>query len=169
MSSRVISVLGLGLAFLLIGLNGCSSSKEPLSSATWSQLENVVTSKKFRFEARWAVPIGGRVSRIDIAGDNAYMKMQGDNLVMELPYFGQRQVAQMGGGNQGIRFEGTTTDISTGRNEKKNYYNLDFSTRNQSELLQCNLQVFSGMSAVLTVNSNQRNAIRYEGRLMPLE
>jgi hypothetical protein len=97
------------------------------------------------------------------------MTLKGEDLQMELPYFGQRQVAQMGGIDQGMRFNGTATDIRTKRNEKNNHYDLDFKTRNQSESLQCNLRVFSGMRAVLTINSNQRNSIRYEGALNPLD
>jgi hypothetical protein len=168
MKLRVQTLLALGLTILMFGLKSCTSAKEPLSSETWAQMENVVTSKNFRFDARWAEPIGSRVSRIDLTGRNAFMKMQGESLEMALPYFGQRQVAQMGGGNQGMRFEGTATDIRTGKNEKSNHYDLDFKSRNQSDSLQCKLRVFWGMRAVLTINSNQRNSIRYEGEIKPL-
>lgn len=166
MNIRVNPFLVLSLAFLVFSINSCGSAREPLSSENWTRLENVVTSKSFRFDARWAEPIGSRVSRVNITG---FMLMQGDDLQFELPYIGQRQVAQMGGGNQGMKFEGTATDIKTGRNEKRNYYNMDFRTRNQSEALQCNLQVFSGMKAVLTINSSQRNSIIYEGELIPID
>lgn len=162
-------MLVLSLTFLLFSLTGCSSTKEPLSPQAWAQMEGVVNSRNFRFEARWAEPIGSRVSRIDLTGRNSFMEMRGEDLQMELPYFGQRQVAQMGVGTQGVRFEGTATDVKTGRNEKNNHYNLDFKTRNQSESLQCNLRVYSGMRAVLTINSNQRNSIRYEGPIIPLD
>ncbi len=168
MNFRIQPMLVLSLSFLLFGLNSCSSTKEPLSSETWAQMENVIASKNFRFDARLAEPIGSRVSRIDLQGYNAFMKLQGEDLQMELPYFGTRQVAQMGGGSQGIRFEGTATDVRTGRNEKNNHYNLDFKARHQSESFQCNLRVYSGMRAVLTINSNQRNSIRYEGQVTPL-
>ncbi|TNF73477.1 MAG: DUF4251 domain-containing protein [Bacteroidetes bacterium] len=170
MKPQVQPILVLSLILLILGLNSCSSTKEPLSSETWAQMENVVNSKNFRFDALLAEPIGGsRVSRIDLTGYNAFMKFQGDDLQMELPYFGQRQVAQMGGGSQGIRFEGTATDVRTARNEKNNHYNLDFRVRSQSESFQCNLRVYSGMRSVLTVNSNQRNSIRYEGQIKPLD
>ena len=166
MKLRLQYLLVLTLTFLVFGLQSCTSSKEPLSSETWAQMENVVSSKNFRFDARWAEPIGSRVSRVNITG---YMLMQGNDLQFELPYIGQRQVAQMGGVQQGMKFEGTATDIKTNRNEKRSYYNMDFKTKNQSEALQCNLQVFSGMKAVLTINSSQRNSIIYEGELIPID
>jgi len=166
MNVRENPFLVLSFAFLVFSLSSCGSAKEPLSSETWERLENVVTSKSFRFDARWAEPIGSRVSRVSITG---FMLMQGDDLQFDLPYIGQRQVAQMGGGSQGMKFEGTATDVKTSRNEKRNYYNMDFKTRNQGEALQCNLQVFSGKKAVLTINSSQRNSIVYEGELIPVE
>jgi hypothetical protein len=169
MNLRLKSLWALGATILVFGLSSCTSTKEPLSSETWAQLERVVTSKNFRFDAAQAEPIGSRVSRIDLTGRNAYMTMKGDDVQLELPYFGQRQVATMGVVDQGMRLEGKATDVSTKRNEKNNHYDLDFKTRNQSESLQCNLRVFSGMRAVLTINSNQRNSIRYEGVLKPLQ
>ena len=166
MNLRRQPLLALSLTILVFGLGSCTSTKEPLSSETWARIENVITSKNFRFDASWAEPIGSRVSRVSITG---FMLMQGDSLQMELPYIGQRQVAQMGVGNQGMKFEGTATDIKTSRNEKNNHYDLDFKTRNQGESLQCNLRVFSGMRAVLTINSNQRNSISYDGEIISLK
>lgn len=168
MNPRRHPFLGMGLAILVFALMSCTSTKEPLSSETWAQMENLITSKNFRFDAALAEPIGGRVNRIDLTGRNAYMTLTGEEVQMQLPYFGQRQVATMGVADQGMQFKGTATDIRTKRNEKSNNYDMDFKTRNQSESLQCNLRVFSGMRAVLTINSNQRNSIRYEGQIRPL-
>lgn len=167
MQIHVRSLLAVSLTAILLSIASCTSTKEPLSSEEWSRMENVVTSRSFRFDANLAEPIGGRVNRIDIRGNSYFLQMQGnDDLQMALPYFGSRQIAQPGQ-SQGIQFEGTATDISTNRNEKGNFYNLDFNVRHQSELLQCNLRLYSGMRAVLTINSNQRSSIRYDGEVKP--
>ena len=50
-------------------------------------------------------------------------------------------------------------------NKQQNYYDLDFNLKDASELLQCNLRVFSNNKAVLTIYSNQRNMIRYQGEV----
>lgn len=168
MKLRVRSLLMLSLVMLVLSLHSCGTAKEPLSSETWAQMENVITSGNFRFDAVWAEPIGGRVSRIDLTGYNAYMTLQGEDVQMELPYFGQRQVAQVAGSNQGMQFQGKARDMSTSRNERNNSFDLDFKARNQSENLQCTLQLYSGMQAALTINSNQRSSIRYVGELKPM-
>ena len=158
------------IGFILI-LGGCGSTKEPLSAETWGQMEKLMTSQNLMFVAGWAEPIGGRgrVSQIDLSGSVNYMKFQGENVQMELPYFGASQVARMGGVDQGFRFESTATDIRTQKNEKQNYYDLDFKVRNKSESLSCSLRLYSAQRAVLTINSSQRNSIRYEGQLSPLD
>ncbi len=168
MKLRFRAILILSLGILALNLQGCGSTKEPLSSETWSQMENVIASGNFRFDAVWAEPIGGRVSRIDLTGYNAYMTLKGEELQMELPYFGQRQVAQIAGNNQGMQFQGKATDKSTSRNERNNSMDFSFKARNKSENLQCSLQLYSGMQAALTINSNQRSSIRYVGQLKPI-
>ena len=85
MNLRRQPLLALSLTFLVFGLSSCTSTKEPLSSETWAQMENVVTSKNFRFDAALAEPIGSRVSRIDLTGRNAYMTMKGEDVQLDLP------------------------------------------------------------------------------------
>ena len=167
----MISKLAVGLSLIgsLLILWGCGSAKEPLSAEEWSKMENVIGSQNFVFVARLAEPIGSRVNQIDLTGNVNYMSMQADAVKMELPYFGTRQVAQPGAINQGIRFEGTAVDIRKTKNEKQNYYDLDFKIRDKSESFNCNLRMYSAMRAVLTVNSSQRNSIRYEGELRPID
>lgn len=161
-----------------MAIAGCGTSRT-LSDADWQQMEATVTQRDFKFEGRWAeplqtgsltqvtnaglVPPGSSVNRIDLTGTANYLKMQGDEVQMQLPYFGERQVNQTYGRAEGMEFEGTATDIRTRRDEKKNYYDLDFNLKKQTELLQCNLRLYANNRALLTIYSNQRHMIRYEG------
>ena len=140
----------LGLAMLV---GGCGATKEPLSAEEWGKMEQVITSQNFVFVARFAEPIGDAVSQIDLTGRVNYMSLQGDLVKMELPYFGTRQVANMSG-DRGLRFETTATDIQINKNEKQNHYDMNFKARDRSESFSCNLRVYSGLLAVLTVNSS---------------
>ncbi len=162
-------VAGMALAVSAILFLGCGAAQEPMSAEDWAKLEKVVTSQNYVFVARLAEPLGSAVSQIDLTGNVNYMSLQGTAVKMELPYFGTRQVAQPSGGNQGMRFESTATDLKTRKNEKQNHYDVEFKTRNNSEGLQCNLRVYSGLRAVLTINSTQRNSIRYDGELRPID
>ncbi len=162
-------------------LVGCGTSKAPLSYQAWEQMETLVTARNFEFKARWAEPLqtssmnrvanaglippGSSVSRIDLTGTANFLKMEADQVEMQLPYYGERQVNQVYGRAEGMAFEGSATDIRTKKNEQKNYYDLDFNLKEKTELLQCNLRVFSNKKAVLTIYSNQRNMIRYQGEV----
>lgn len=151
------------LAFLFLIVSGCGAGKAPLTEAEWNTLEELAATRNFTFVANTVEPTTGRGrSNINNVG---YLKMQGDQVQMELGYVGQRQVNQVYGRTEGMRYEGAATEIKTTRNEGKNYYNLDFILRNKSELLQCNLRFLSEKQAILTINSNQRSSIRYQGEI----
>ena len=170
MKSKTLQMAqGMALLLFVMILGGCGATKEPLSAEEWSKMENLITSQNFVFSARWAEPVGGRVNQIDLSGSVNYMSLQGTAIEMELPYFGSSQVAQMGGGRQGMRFQSEATDIRTRKNEKQNFYDMEFKTRNKSESLSCILRMYSQTRAVLTINSSQRNSIRYEGVVQPLQ
>ena len=169
------------LAFQLLLLTGCGGAKEPLSAEAWDRMEHVVSTRNFQFRAQWAEPLqtgsmnqianaglippGSNVNRIDLTGTANYLNMKGDQVEMYLPYYGERQINQTYGRAQGMEYAGPATDIRTKKNEKNNYYDLEFNLKNQTELLQCSVRVFSGMRTILTIYSSQRNMIRYVGEL----
>lgn len=156
---RFIVTIFTGIAMLLI--NGCGSSKEPITEATWQQMENTVQERNFTYVAKTVETMRtGSANRVDNPG---YLKMEGDQVDMELKYFGSSQVSMTYGRAEGLRVVGTATDITTSRNEAGKSYDLDFNVDNKTETLQCNLRIFSGKRAVLTVNSNLRSTIRYDG------
>ena len=168
-------------ATLVFVLSGCSGAKKPLSAEAWNRMEDAVTNRNFQFTAQWAEPLqtgsmnqianaglippGSNVNRIDLTGTANYLKMQGDQVEMQLPYYGERQINQTYGRAPGMVFEGNAIDIQTRKNEKKQYYDLDFNLKNETELLQCSLRIFSGMRTILTIYSSQRNMIRYVGEI----
>lgn len=173
------------LIFQLIFLFGCTTSKEPLSLVTWEQMEELVTVRNFRFTGRWAEPLqtssmnrianaglippGSTPNRIDLTVTANFLRMIGDQVEMQLPYYGERQVNQTYGRAEGMVYKGEATKIRTTKNERQNYYDLDFDLIKKTELLQCNLRVFANKKAVLTIYSNQRNLIRYQGEVEAME
>ena len=164
--------------FVLLVLNGCGSAWEPISNAEWDRLERIVTERNFNIEAQWAEPLpdnslnnlanagllppGSTASRINLIGNANYLNMRGDSVKTQLPYWGERQTVQAYGRTEGISFSGLAEDIRSSKNEKQQYYDLDFNLRNKSEILQCTLRFYAGKRVLITVQSNQRNQIRYD-------
>ena len=157
----------------------CKTTYAPISEDEWARLERIVTERDFRMEAQWAEPLpdqsinamssagllppGSSPSRINLIGNANYFAMKGDSVRTQLPYWGERQTVQNYGRAEGITFDGIAENIRTSKNNAQNYYDLDFDLRNRSELLQCKLRFFSGERALLTIQSNMRNQIRYDG------
>ena len=167
------------ILFLLLFAASCKTAKAPLSDQEWERLERIVTDRNFEFEAQWAEPLpdqsinalsgagmlppGSSPNRINLIGNPNYFVMKGDSVRTQLPYWGERQTVQTYGRAEGINFEGQAENIRMSRNDSQNYYDLDFDLRNKLELLQCNLRFCSGQRALLTIQSNMRNQIRFDG------
>ncbi len=142
-------------------LANCGSTKEPMTEASWEQMENMVEGQNFTFVAKTIETMRtGSANRIDNPG---YLKFEGDQVDMDLRYFGSSQMSRSYGTAEGLRVVGTAKDVSSSRNTSAESVDLKFSVVNKSETLQCNLRIYSGKRAVLDVNSNLRSSIRYDG------
>ncbi|MDM9631700.1 DUF4251 domain-containing protein [Robiginitalea sp. M39] len=158
-TGKIIYSLFLSVNLLL--LMGCGASKEPITEATWEQMENMVEGQNFTFVAKTIETMRtGSANRIDNPG---YLKFEGDQVDMDLRYFGSSQMSRSYGTAEGLRVVGTAKDLSSSRNTATESVDLKFSVVNKSETLQCNLRIYSGKRAVLDVNSNLRSSIRYDG------
>jgi hypothetical protein len=171
--------------FAVSFLTSCKSTVAPLTAAEWAELDKLVEDRNFSMEARWAeptpdnslnqmanaglLPPGSSPSRINLEGNANYFRMKGDSVAVQLPFWGERQVIQAYGSAEGITYEGPVDDLEVVKNESQSRYDVNFTLRNESERLQCNLKIFKGNRALLTVNSTQRNSIRYEGTIQPAE
>ena len=175
----MIKILGIPILFLLLAASACKTAGKPLSDEEWARLERIVQDRNFRMEAQWAEPLpdqsinamasagllppGSSPNRINLIGNANYLIMKGDSVRAQLPYWGERQTTQNYGRVEGITFDGLAENIRSSKNESQIYYDMDFNLRNKSDLLQCTLRFYSGQRALLTVQSNMRNQIRFDG------
>lgn len=156
------------LTFNFLFLAGCGSSKTPVSEADWQMMEQLVTDRNFKFSAN-SMQAGGAatLNRVEYLG---FLGMQRDQVAMALPYLGSNEVGVTHtpyyGTTDGMHFEGMASDIKTSRNDKNKSYDLDFTLKNKAEVLDCNLRVFTGKRAVLSINSSRRPSIRYDGTII---
>ena len=159
LNTRGISYFFILLPMLI--LISCGTSKEPITEVNWQQMEDKVKGQNFTFVAKTIETMrSGSANRVDNPG---YLKMDGDQVDMQLKYFGSSQVSTSYGRAEGIRVVGPAMNLSSNRNEEGKSYDMNFSVTNKSETLDCNLRIFSGMRAVLNINSNLRSSIRYDG------
>jgi hypothetical protein len=175
------SVFLLGYLLLLLSFTACKSAVAPLTAGEQAGLDRIVTERNFTMIALWAEPTpdaginavanaglfppGSSPSRINLVENSNYFKMRGDSVFIQLPYYGARQVVKAYGQADGINYIGLANDLKINRNTDRNYYDIDFTARDRSETFVCNLRIYGGKRGLLTVQSNQRNQIRYDGNI----
>ncbi|UII79492.1 DUF4251 domain-containing protein [Flagellimonas sp. CMM7] len=170
-------------SMLIIVVAGCASNPKP--SATAQEIEvlnNLVSGRSFEIKANWANPLatgsinsianagllpnGSTANRIDLSGSASYLKVIGDKVEANLPYFGERQ---MGGtynsNNTGIQFEGVPKSFEIVPNQKTRGYTMRFTISSATETYQVMAELTPSLSSNLNINSTHRTAIWYTGRV----
>lgn len=160
-------------------LCSCKSSKTIISDS--HPIHALVTSNNIEFTATSASPMvtqsrtaiansgliapGNTVSRIDLNGTGNFLKIKGDTVSANLPYFGERQFGGGYGTTPGIEFNGPPSNYIQEFNNDKQKYTISFQINNSSDRYMVYVDIFPNMSSVVSVNMANRNAILYNGRV----
>ncbi|MBR9853980.1 MAG: DUF4251 domain-containing protein [Algicola sp.] len=178
------SLLKLTAYLLLLASMACASTQNKATPEQISALEKMVANKHFEIKAQWAQPLvtqslnsiansgllppGSTASRIEINGAANYLRMVGDSVMADLPFFGERR---MGGGyNQsggGIVFEGVPRDFTITPNKKDDGRTVRFSISGDSEDYQVIAQLYPNGLARLNISSTHRTNMWYQGDVFP--
>ncbi len=174
------------MPFFLGIILGCSSSSKITSEKKENpQLANLIDKRNFEVNLDWAspmntvslqnvfnalMPIGSNSGRINLIGISSFLRVKGDTITADLPYYGERQ---MGGGyntgDGGIKFETVPNDYEAEYNAAKDRYELSFSAKQGTENYNINMIVLPNLDSFININSSQRFSIRYEGKVSELE
>ena len=139
-------------------------------------LNSAIEKKEFNYNATKAFPMGGDVigviNSLPNAGgrilnlDPGYgFNLKKDLLIVTLPYFGRAFNISPGDvNNGGIRFESKDFYIKESTTRKGNTL-LIITPNDQKVAYTFNLEIFKNGSAFLSVNSNDRQPISYEGNI----
>lgn len=169
------------LLVLVVIMLGCkTSSKTTVSETQIKALDELLAQKSFEIRSDWALPLatnsmnsianagllppGNTAGRISLIGNSNYLRMKGDRIEADLPYFGERQ---MGGGynpdGDGIKFEGTPEEYKVTQGTKAQNREITFKMRNKAEAFMVSIVVSPNLSSTIRVSSSQRFPIRYTG------
>lgn len=185
MGKKGIMKLKLFLLVFFGLLGGIAIAQESEKEGREKSLETIVEGKEFRIESTWARAQGGTGvnaiaeaglqqpgssgNRFNLIGNFNYLEMKGDSVAAYLPYFGEQQFGNGHYSDQtAIEFEGIPRKLSIEKNEKKKRYDVSFEIDRDLETFQVNIQLYHNLKSQITVNSNQRFVIRYDGRVMEL-
>ncbi|WP_299311602.1 DUF4251 domain-containing protein [uncultured Aquimarina sp.] len=172
------------LVFILITgsvLIGCTSSKKIIEPNAKSEtLEAMITKKAFAIESDWMYPMatasmnaiansgllppGSSTNSINLIGNPNYLKVYGDSIAIDLPFYGERQLAGSYGSNQGgIVFKGIPDQYEVTKDEKKQRHTIKFRVKNNSESYRVIITLYPNWGTNITINSSHLTSIRYRG------
>jgi len=177
-SRKIIFVFSAAVLML-----NCSPSQKLVESNT--VVDGLMAQKRFEIMVKSAEPLvtqamaqiansgmlppGNTISRIDVTGQGYFIKVHGDSVSANLPYYGERQ---MGGGyddNPGIKFNAVPENIEIVREDAKNRHRIKFTINDKTETFIINTEVYPKSSAMVSIRSSHRNRIRYSGTVEALE
>lgn len=124
------------------------------------EIEALIDSKKFVFEAQKANPLGGRLIFLDY--NTYFLKFNPEKTTCDLPFFGRAfNVAY--GGDGGIKFEGTPEDIKI--EKKKKSYTVKATVKGKDDSYNLMFSIFFDGGATLSIISNNKASISYTGEI----
>ncbi|MEP2239046.1 MAG: DUF4251 domain-containing protein [Maribacter sp.] len=169
--------------FALSIVAGCKSSKTMISDS--HAIHALIASKHIEFTATSASPMvtqsmtaiansgfiapGNTVSRIDLNGNGNFLKIAGDSVSANLPYYGERQFGGGYGTTSGIEFNGLPDNYIQEFNSDKQKYTISFQINDSSDRYTVYVDIFPSRSSVVSVNMANRNAIQYNGSVSAID
>jgi len=140
--------------------NYSSYGQDKKQSAKDAAVADAVNSKKFTFIAQTASPMSGGIRHLT---SEYTLKVSGDSVISDLPYFGRAYSAPMDPGAGGFNFATTVTDYQV-KTRKKGGWDISIKPDHRDVQL-FSLSISSGGSASLRVTSNNRQSISFNGYL----
>ena len=120
-----------------------------------------VESKNYIFKAQTASPQRGGFRQLTSDYD---FVVRPDTLVSHLPYYGRSFSAPINPTDAGLMFTSMNYEYSI-KKKKKNKWEVTIKPNDVSSVRDLNLTVFDNGRASLRVNSNDREAITFDGYL----
>lgn len=124
------------------------------------EIEALIDSKNFIFEAQKVTPQAGRLINLDYS--TYFLKFNPEKTTCDLPFFG-RGFNVSYGGDGGMKFEGKPENIKI--QKKKKSYILTASVRGNADVYDLLFTIFPDGGTSLSINSVNRAPIFYDGEI----
>jgi hypothetical protein len=130
-----------------------------------TSVKSLIESKRFVFKVQTIMPLSGTARQ----SLNEYdIRLYGDSLISQLPYFGRAFTAPMPGERGGFYFTSTDFDYSV-KNKKKGGWEILLKPKDVRDVREYFISVSEKGYANLRVLSNNRQPISYSGVIVPLK
>jgi len=128
-------------------------------------VEALVTSKVFLFAARTANPIGSR--SVNLNQNENHVIFHPEMIDSDMPFFGRAYSGMAYGGDGGYKFQGKPEEFTV--TQKKKNYQIDVRVISDNKLYRLSLSVTFSGTATLSITSDSRSTISYQGDIFAIE
>jgi hypothetical protein len=132
--------------------------KEEQKIEKQKQIEALLNSKTFVFNATRALPQGGKSINLTSSYD---VKFSPDLVESNLPYYGRAYSGVGYGGDAGMKFEGKPEEFTVTKGKKN--YSINGVVKGNNDTYRLSLTVSFEGSGSLSITSNNRSFISYNG------
>jgi Domain of unknown function (DUF4251) len=128
-----------------------------------TNIQNLVDSHQFVFKAESVSPLRGGIRHLT---SDYELKVSKDSVIADLPYFGRAYSAPLDPSKGGIQFTSANFQYNTLK-RKKGGWNISIKPKDASGVEQLVLFIANSGSATLQVISTNRDAITFDGHIVP--
>ncbi|MBF4518184.1 DUF4251 domain-containing protein [Flavobacterium sp. ANB] len=161
---KIISILVVLVSFLSFEGFAQEKSKKELKAERELQqqkeIQALLDAKDFVFDAEKLYPQSGRMINLDY--NTYFLKFTFENVTCDLPFFG-RGFNVGYGSDGGIKFKGKPENIKIEQSKKK--YTMKATVQGENDVYDLFFTIFFDGGATLSVNSNNRASISYDGKI----
>jgi hypothetical protein len=129
------------------------------------QIEAMVNAKEFVFVARIAIPSGMR--SVNLSLNQNYIKFKPDLIDSNMPFFGSAYSGVGYGTDTGLHFKGEPEVFTINKNKKN--FQIAVVVKGETDNFGLSLSVGFEGSAFLSITSNKRSTISYQGEISAIE
>jgi hypothetical protein len=168
MKSKIIFLIFL-MSLVLTSAYSQQKSKKELKEEEklqkQQQIETLINSKNFVFKARYALPMGAR--QVDLTSNPNYVKFNPDLLDGYMPFFGTATSGIGYGGDNSVKFRDKPESFNIVKNKKN--FQIDAKVKGENDIYRISLSVSFEGSSSMSIMSNNRSTISYQGEIFPAE
>jgi hypothetical protein len=129
------------------------------------QIEELINTKNFVFVGRWALPMGAK--QVDLSTNPNYIKFNPDLMDGYMPFFGTATTGIGFGSDNTIKFKDKPESFNIVKNKKN--FQIDAKVKGETDVYRISLSVTFEGSSSMSIISNNRSTISYQGEILPAE
>ena len=139
--------------------------KEERNLEKQKQIEAMVNAKEFVFVPRTALPSG--MKQVYLSLDQFYIKFHPDYIDSYMPFYGRAYSGVGYGTDTGLSFKGTPEKFTI--KKEGSIFQINVVVNGETDIFSLFLSVGSEGSASLSISTNNRSSISYQGEVSALE